>query len=372
MIIFCKRCVMPSSRPRIVFNEQGVCNACLNGDEKKKINWSDRKEEFSLLISKIKNLKNKNNLYDCVVPWSGGKDSSSIAYKLKFEHGLNPLLVTFSPLIINDIGVYNRETLLQKGFDSILIRPNQDVAKKLAKRFFIERGNPKVAWDAGINSVPVRIAINYKIPVVFYAEHGESEYGGLVLDKESKKKRDEREVIEHLIGDFPENWSNEEIRTKDLAAYLYPNEKDFSEFKVESYYFSHFFKWSMLDNYEYIKKNLPNFKKAKKRIDGTFTDFDSLDDKIDELYYYMQYVKFGFGRASRDASRMIQNNQMSREEGVELARKYDHEFPKTNIKDVLEYLGLNRNQFDEIVNKHRNPEIWQYKNNTWDLKYKLK
>ncbi len=97
-----------------------------------------------------------------------------------------------------------------------------------------------------------------------------------------------------------------------------------------------------------------------------------MDDKIDELYYYMQYVKFGFGRASRDASRMIQNNQMSREEGVELARKYDHEFPKTNIKDVLEYLGLNRNQFDEIVNKHRNPEIWQYKNNTWDLKYKLK
>ncbi len=254
MIIFCKRCVMPSSRPRIVFNEQGVCNACLNGDEKNKINWSERKEEFSLLISKIKNLKNKNNLYDCVVPWSGGKDSSSIAYKLKFEHGLNPLLVTFSPLIINDIGVYNREALLQKGFDSILIRPNQDVAKKLAKRFFIERGNPKVAWDAGINSVPVRVAINYKIPVVFYAEHGESEYGGLVLDKESKKKRDEREVIEHLIGDFPENWSNEDIGTKDLAAYLYPNERDFSEFKVDSYYFSHFFRWSMLDNYEYIKK----------------------------------------------------------------------------------------------------------------------
>ena len=129
MVVFCKRCVMPSSRPRIVFNEQGVCNACLNGDEKNKIDWSERKEEFLLLISKIKNSKNKNNLYDCVVPWSGGKDSSSIAYKLKFEYGLNPLLVTFSPLIINEIGAHNREVLLQKGFDSILIRPNQYVAK---------------------------------------------------------------------------------------------------------------------------------------------------------------------------------------------------------------------------------------------------
>ena len=183
MIDFCKKCIMPNSRPRIVFDESGICNACLHSLKKNKINWQKRKEEFSILIDQIKkqSLKNKS-YYDCVIPWSGGKDSTSIALKLKFEFDLNPLLVTFSPLILNEIGSYNRNELLNKGFDSIFIRPDQSVARKLSRRFFIERGNPKVAWDAGVNAGPIQIALNYKIPYVFYAEHGESEYGGLVLN----------------------------------------------------------------------------------------------------------------------------------------------------------------------------------------------
>ena len=175
------------------------------------------KKKITNLIDKIKKSKNRKNMYDCVVGWSGGKDSSSIAYKLKFEFGLNPLLVTFSPLIVNETGVHNREALLKKGFDNILVRPNQNVARKLANRFFVERGNPKIAWDAGINSVPLRVALNYKIPTVFYAEHGESEYGGLVLTEENKMKRDLIEVIEHQIGDYPQNWCNDEISLRDFC-----------------------------------------------------------------------------------------------------------------------------------------------------------
>ena len=109
----------------------------------------------------------RNSFYDCVVPWSGGKDSTSIALKLKFEFGLNPLLVTFSPLLINECGRLNRIELSKMGFDSIFLKPNQLVSQKLAKRFFIERGNPKVAWDAGVNAGPIQVAINYNIPTVF-------------------------------------------------------------------------------------------------------------------------------------------------------------------------------------------------------------
>ena len=236
------------------------------------------------------------------------------------------------------------------GFDSIFLSPNQLVSQKLAKRFFIERGNPKVAWDAGVNAGPIQVAINYNIPTVFYAEHGESEYGGLVLDDESEKKRDIREVIEHQIGD-------------------YPSENKLSQKNLTAYYFSYFFRWSMLENYEYVKEKMPNFKtNPNGRTRGTFTDFDSLDDKIDCLYYYMQYIKFGFGRATRDSCRMIQNNQMTRERGIELARKYDNEFPEDDFKEVLEYLDLTNEQFEEIVNKHRNQEIWKSGiNNKWEL-----
>ena len=114
---------------------------------------------------------------------------------------------------------------------------------------------------------------------------------------------------------------------------------------------------------------MPNFKtNPNGRTKGTFTDFDSLDDKIDCLYYYMQYIKFGFGRATRDSCRMIQNNQMTRQRGIELARKYDNEFPEDDYEEVIEYLGINNEQFEEIVNKHRNLEIWRSGiNNKWEL-----
>ncbi len=370
MIKFCKKCIMPDSRPRIVFDENGICNACLHSEKKNKINWADREKEFLKLIEEIKSHSKKTNAhYDCVVPWSGGKDSTSIALKLKFEYDLNPLLVTFSPLLINECGSFNREEVSKMGFDSVFLSPNQKVSKTLSKRFFTERGNPKVAWDAGVNAGPVQVAINYNIPTVFYAEHGESEYGGLVLNEESKKKRNLREVIEHQIGDFPENWVSHEINIKDLSPYIYPSEERMVKKNLTAYYFSYFFKWSMLENYEYVKEKMPSFKtNPRGRTEGTFTDFDSLDDKIDNLYYYMQYTKFGFGRATRDSCRMIQNNQMTRDKAIELARKYDNEFPEHDFKEVLEYLDINNEQFEEIVNKHRNQEIWKSGiNNKWEL-----
>jgi N-acetyl sugar amidotransferase len=368
-IKFCKNCFTPNTRPRVVFSSQDICNACLNSKHKKKVNWKERENKFHKIILNIKKDSKKNKrAYDCIVPWSGGKDSSSIALKLKYNFGLNPLLVTFSPLIINEIGVYNREELLKKGFDSIFFRPNQDIARILSKRFFIERGNPKVAWDAGINSIPVQVAIAHKIPYIFYAEHGESEYGGLVLSEKSKKLRDVKEVIEHQIGDYPENWVSKTVLKSNLAPYIYPDEIILKKNKILSYYFSYFFKWSMYENYNYVKKILPNFKENPNgRTEGTFTDFDSLDDKIDDLYYYMQYIKFGFGRATRDVSRLIQNGHLKRTEGLEFIKKYDGEYPKINKEAVLDYLNLNQYDFEEIINKHRNPEIWKQDGNGWVL-----
>ncbi len=370
MIKFCKECIMPNSRPRIVFDEKGICNACLHSKKKKQIDWENRKVQFLELIKKIKlDSKKNNSLYDCVVPWSGGKDSTSIAIKLKFEFNLNPLLVTFSPLIVNECGNFNRRELSKMGFDSIFLMPNQKVSRHLAKRFFLERGNPKVAWDAGVNAGPVQVALSYNIPTVFYAEHGESEYGGLVLNEDSEKKRNLREVIEHQVGDFPENWASESISHKDLSPYIYPSEEKLKKIDLTAYYFSYFFKWSMLDNFEYVKAKMPNFKtNPNGRTKGTFTDFDSLDDKIDNLYYYMQYIKFGFGRATRDSCRMIQNDQMIRDKGIELARKYDNEFPSNDFNEVLSFLHLSEDKFEEIVNKHRNEEIWKTGlSNKWEL-----
>ena len=364
-IRFCKKCLMPDSRPRIVFNEKGICNACITAEEKRKINWKEREKEFVSLIDKF---RSKNNDYDCVVPWSGGKDSSSIAHKLKHKYGLNPLLVTFSPLIPNDIGNYNREELINNGFDHLFFRPDQKISKQLARRFFIERGNPKVHWDAGINAIPVQAAVQNNIKLIFYAEHGESEYGGKVLSEEHKKIRDYTEVIEHQIGDDPQNWINDEISLNQLKPYIYPDVEIIEKKQIKVLYFSYFFKWDMHSNYLYIKDKI-NFKTlVNDRTTGTFTNYDSLDDKIDDLYYYMQYIKFGFGRCIRDASRHIQNNHLTREKGLDYVKKYDGEFPTRHLRDTLNYLEMTQKEFDSIVDKHRNDEIWKKKNGKWVLR----
>lgn len=364
---YCKTCLMPDTRPRVVFNAEGVCNACLTAIEKNRIDWDARRREF---LEYVDRYRPKRGRYDCIVPWSGGKDSSYIAHRLKFEFGLNPLLVTFSPLLPNEVGAANREAFVNLGFDHLMLRPNQKVSRHLAQRFFRERGNPKVHWDAGINAVPLQAAVGYEIPLVFYAEHGESEYGGRVLSEEHRKRRDLAEVLENQIGDDPSNWIDGTVSDRDLAPYLYPDLGAVERVGVNALYFAYFFRWSMLENWRYMQKAMPSFKTATGgRTDGTFTDFDSLDDKIDNLYYYMQYVKFGFGRATRDACRMIQNGQMERAEGLELARKYDDEFPKTFFAENIDYLGIAPEEFDALVDQHRNEEIWEAGANGWRLRF---
>ncbi len=365
-IRYCRTCLMPNSRPRIVFDAEGICNACHTAKSRANIDWGARLGEFRRLVEAN---RPASGPYDCLVPWSGGKDSSRIAYALKFEHGLNPLLVTFSPLIPNDIGEHNREALLRAGFDHVMVRPNQKVARHLARRFFVERGNPKVHWDAGVNSAPVQMAVRYKIPLIFYAEHGESEYGGRVLSEEHRKIRDITEVLEHQIGDHPENWIDEVVEARDLAPYAYPEPQEIAAVGAKALYFAYFFPWDVTENYEYIRSKI-DFQIAKSgRSDGTYTSYDSLDDKIDNLYYYLQFVKFGFGRAARDASRQIYRGRMTRDEALEMVRKYDDEFPHTFHKETLEYLGLDQDEFTSIIDLHRNREIWEQTANGWKLRF---
>lgn len=348
----------------MAMGSDGICGGCRINKTKDEIDWNSRRQEFLKLVETY---RAKSGPYDCIVPWSGGKDSSAIAYKLKHEFGLNPLLVTFSPLQPTEVGRHNREALLNAGFDHLMIRPNQKVSRHLAQRFFVERGNPKVAWDAGINAAPLQLAVDREIPLVFYAEHGESEYGGRLLSADHLKIRDFTEVLEHQIGDDPENWIDDKVEHRDLGPYLYPDQADVQRVGVMALYFGYFFPWDVIDNYHYIRERI-DFHTVE-RTEGTFTNFDSLDDKMDNLYYHMQFIKFGFGRCLRDAARQIQRGRMTREEGLEMIRLYDAEFPRTYHKDNLDYLGLSETEFTEITDKHRNPEIWRREGNQWTLNY---
>jgi N-acetyl sugar amidotransferase len=367
-VVFCKTCLMPNTRPRIVFSEEGFCNACLTASTKTTVDWGLRKQEFDSLVSAV---KDSGSNYHCVVPWSGGKDSSSVAYRLKFQYGLNPLLVTFSPLIPNELGHHNREELLKLGFDHMYIRPNQRVSRSLARRFFVERGNPKIHWDAGVNSVPVKIALDLGIPLVFYAEHGESEYGGHVLHADSNKFRDANEVFENQIGDNPVNWVDETICLSDLEPYIFPEER-LRRSSLQVCYFGYFFPWDVEENFRLVSQKI-DFRLAEGgRTQGTFTNYDSLDDKIDDLYYHMQFVKFGFGRAARDASRLIYRGKMARDKALALAKQYDAEFPSKHLEAALDYLSMTAEELTHYIDLHRNDEIWtRDPGGQWQLNFEV-
>ena len=365
---YCTRCLTPDTRPRVVFHKN-ICNACRRGVEVGKGHYLERKKELRALTEGIK--KKQAGPYHCIVPWSGGKDSSAVALHLKNDFGLNPLLVTFNPSCPTPTGNHNRDALLRHGFDSIYIEPNKKVSAALSLRFFIERGNPKLHWDAGINSSIFQEALHRGIKTIFYAEHGESMYGGKVLHSKSEKIRDHTEVIEHQIGDYPENWVDESagITERALAPYIMPKEDILKKSGIAAYYFGYFVPWDVVENFHYVKKEIDFQTHPKGRTCGTVTNFDSLDDYMDDVYYYLQYIKFGFGRAVRDLSRQIQFGKITRKKAVALAKKYDGEFPKNSLTRVCKFWNISKKEFHKIADLHRPPKIWEKNKNGWRHKH---
>ena len=366
-MLYCKKCLTPNTRPRIVFQD-GVCNACLYAQKVNNniIDFESRKKELDQLIERIKETRRKNKSnYDCIIPWSGGKDSSSVALHLKEDYGINPLLVRFNALIPTEVGIHNYKELRNYGFDSIEIVPNMKVSKLLSLRFLIERGNPKLHWDAGINAAIYRTAALTKIPFIFYAEHGETHYGGRVLNKNSERIRDYEEVIENQIGDNPINWTDEVIKKKDLYPYLVPEMNELSKLSIEGHYYGYYTKWNVKENFRYVSSKI-NFHTAKRgRTYGTFTNYDSLDDYMDDLYYYLNYIKFGYGRCIRDLSRHIQKGEINREDALKIAKKYDGEYPTDSIPFINDYLGIEKEELFKILDSHRSISIWNKEKGKW-------
>lgn len=366
---YCAECFMPSSRPRMILGDDGLCNGCNYNKGRQNItDWKVRKEEL-IDIVRSNRKKGSNQTYDCVVGWSGGKDSSAVAITLKKELGLNPLLVTFAPLIPTVEGEANRSSLLNYGFDSILIAPNRQVSRYLSKRFLIERGDPKVHWNAGINAATINVATAYKIPTIFYSEHGESEYGGRILDEKSVMERSIDEILENQIGDDPRNWTDKSISKAELEPYLI-DESNMSQLKI--LYFAHFFPWDIVSNLELVENEVDFMRNHRGRTYGTFTDFDSLDDVMDDLYYYMQFIKFGFGRCLRDCARQIQRNRMTRKQAFAYINSFDGEFPEDSIDSICRYLNVSVQELINIIDLHRRPDIWENRNGKWELRSPLK
>jgi N-acetyl sugar amidotransferase len=377
-IKFCKRCVMSNQRPRITFNEQGICSACQYADMKQNvINWKEREEMLLDLLSKY---RSKDGSYDCIVPGSGGKDSAYVAHMLKYKYGMHPLTITFAPFIYTDIGWKNYIAFKDSGFDNILHFPNGIIHRKLARLAFELIGDLFLPFIWGQKSLPFRIAVNYGIPLIFHGESGEVEYGGTMKNVDKSYEGPEEfeklyfkgsgvdELVEHGLqaGVF----TKEEVTKEKMQMYRLPPFEEIKKLNAQMHWFSFYKKWLPQENYYYAVENT-GFQANPGRSEGTYSKYASLDDKLDGLHYYFMFLKFGYGRATSDAAHEVRDGHLTREEAVALVRKYDSEFPRLYLKESLEYMGITEEDCMDIVEMYRkrsSPKIWHKVNGEWQLR----
>ena len=365
-IVFCKKCCISNQRPRITFNEEGVCSACQYSEIKQSIDWEERDKELRELCDKYR--KNDGS-YDVIVPSSGGKDSMFVAHQLKFKYGMNPLTVTWSPHLYTDIGWKNlQDSIHIGGLDNILGTPNGPVHRRLTRLSFDILGDPFQPFIYGQTNFPMRMAVQHNVSLIMYGENGEVEYGGDMKNANKPNRDYKTDHVKHYFsGLAPEALEEHGIARNDLAPYLAPPAEALDANKTEIHFMGYYKKWTPQENFYYCVENT-GFTTNKERSEGTYSKYASLDDKLDGYHYYLAYIKFGIGRCTSDASHEIRDGHLTREEGVALIHKYDGEFPRKYFETFLEYCDIDEDYFWEVIDSWRSPHIWTKSNNEWVLR----
>jgi N-acetyl sugar amidotransferase len=385
-IIFCTKCVMSNQRPSSIpefFHDKkrtrakylnivdGVCDACRFSQIKKNINWRLREKELLKLLDRH---RSSNRSYDCIVPGSGGKDSVYAAHVLKYKYGMNPLTITWPPILYTDYGYENFKNWIEVGgFDNITFKPSGKVMKILTKLAIENLLHPFQTFILGQKNIAPKIAKKFNIPLVFYGE-SESEYGNPVAETNvslrNKNYYASKNLNKILLAGCSLKHLNKKfnLSLKDLDIFLPLEHSSLKNFNLQVHYLGYYMKWIPQEAYYYSVENV-GFKPRPFRTEGTYSKYNSIDDKIDDLHYYTTFIKFGIGRATYDSSQEIRNSHLTREEAKILVKRFDGEKPTKYLQEILDYIGLNRDRFFKICDAFRSPHIWKKVGNKFRLRH---
>lgn len=363
---FCKKCTVSNQRPRIMLDEHGVCSACNYAEFKRtKIDWKAREDELVALCNKH---RKRNGEYDVVVPCSGGKDGSFVAHQLKYKYGMNPLAVTWAPLKATAIGRNNLDAFIASGFNHILGTPNPQVTKKLTQLSFKHLGDPFQPFIYGQTNFPLHMAIKHNIQLIMYGENGEVEYGG-DMKNAFRATRDIQDHDKHYFSGMPpEFWAEHGISLVDLYPFMAPRFEETISNNTEIHFLGYYKFWDPQENYYYCHEHT-GFTSNTERSEGTYSKYASLDDQLDGFHYYLSYIKFGIGRTTSDTAHEIRDGKITREEGVALVKRYDHEFPRKYYKEFLDFCSITDEEVHAVIDSWRSDHIWCKKNGEWNLRH---
>ena len=386
-IIFCKKCVMSNQRPSSIpeffhtkerknakylnIDEQdGICDACKYYASREYIDWDEREKKLIKLLDKH---RKNNGEYDCLVPGSGGKDSAFQAHILKHKYKMNPLVLTWPPILYTDYGLKNYDNWINVGgFDALVFRPNGKAMKKLTKLSIINLLHPFQTFILGQKNIAPKVASKFGIKLVFYGEN-EAEGGNPIAENNISLRKKSYFAVKNYKNIYLAGIKISELLKKynftyeDLKIFFPINNTELNKTKIEIHYLGYYLKWTPQEAFYYAAKNT-GFKPRPFRTQGTYSKYHSIDDKIDDFHFYTTFIKFGVGRATYDASREIRDKHLTREEGKNLVKKFDGEFPEKYFTDVMDFLDIKKEYFFKLCNKFRSPHIWKKKRQCMEIK----
>jgi len=343
-----------STRPRISFDARGFCNACQWAEAKQSLDWVERKQQ---LINLLDQHRRTDGRFDCVVPVSGGKDGSYVAYNLKHVYGMNPLCITVTPALPLELGEKNLKAFVESGYNHISINPTFSAMRKLNRLGLIDMGFPYYGWLIAIQAGVVRMACNLGINLIFYGEDGEVEYGGSTETNDHPVYDIEYMKRIYLEGGYERTLSEFSSEGADLFFFKFPTSAEIRQNPVNMTHWSYFENWDPYRNY-LIAKQYCGLQESDQGGSGTFTNFAQNDQALYALHAYLMYLKFGFGRANQDACIEIRRGAMHRDQAINLVRIYDGQYPEDCEHLYLDYYDMTLNDFKASLVKWADPELF--------------
>ena len=362
---WCSSCLTMSTRPRITFDASGRCNACVWTENKKKIDWDVRLKELEKLLEKHRRV---DGGFDCMVPVSGGKDGSYVAYNLKHKYGMNPLCLTVTPALSLSLGDQNLRAFVESGYNHISINPDHEAMRVLNKTGFIEMGFPYYGWLIAILTGVIRAATAFGIELIFYGEDGEVEYGGSTETSKNPIYDVHYQKKVYLEGGYEKVLAASGLTDNELYFFRFPSDDELRAHPIKLTHWSYFESWDPYRNY-LVAKERCGLKEAEDSNAGTFTNFSQNDQALYALHTYLMYLKFGFGRANQDACIEVRRGAMDRQQAVNLVRLYDGHYPEEFIALYLNYYEMTQDEFDAVLDRYVNRDLFEKINGRWKPKF---
>lgn len=357
---YCKKCVLPSTRPSVTIGEAGICSACRNHERLRDVDWAMREKQFA---EEAERAISMSNGYDCIIPVSGGKDSHWQVVKC-LEYDLYPLTVTWEPPEQTELGRKNLKNLKSLGVDHISYSINPDVERKFLYRSLVENGATGIPKHMALYHIPLKLAYRFDIPLVVWGENSAMIYGDLEEDEEGDEMQSRRYSSKGVTdGTEAEDWISDDLTRQELTPYFGPGKEELAEKSIRSIYLGYFFDWDPRESLNVARRH--GFESETDSGDSDYYAFSDLESNFVAIHHYLKWYKFGITRLFHNISFDIRNERISRDEAVEVIRERVPGTPFDTIRRFTEFVGMEPKGFYREAERFRNREIWSCRDGQW-------